>query len=320
MLLYNLLKIWSRLILPVYCRKIIINRKEWLNAEGPLLIACNHPNSFLDGIILSTLFQQPVHSLARGDAFYNRFFAPILYSLGMLPVYRLREGADKLEENYGTFDKCKEIFRNNGVVLIFSEGLCINEWHLRKLKKGTARLTLESWQEGIPLKVLPAGINYQSFRSLGKNIVLNFDDAILPGNPAMSDLSGESIKNFNIILDQKLRKLVTEADSGNLEQLRELFEVPMSAFKKIVLSIPAIIGALLHLPLYLSVRLITDSRARGSDHRDAILHALMILSYPVYLLLLALSVYWQTNYQYALLSLLLIPFSAWCTIQLKSQF
>ena len=92
----------------------------------------------------------------------------------MLPVYRVSEGVENLEHNYTTFDACEKLFEKNKIVLIFSEGRCINEWHLRPLKKGTARLALTAWQHNIPLKVLPLGINYSSFRKFGKNMHLNF--------------------------------------------------------------------------------------------------------------------------------------------------
>ena len=102
-----------------------------------MLLACNHPNSFLDSIIIDTLFKEDVWSLARGDAF-KKPFLKILAALKILPVYRPSEGVENLSENYKTFDACIEILRRNGVITIFSEGKCINEWHLRPLKKGTA--------------------------------------------------------------------------------------------------------------------------------------------------------------------------------------
>ena len=135
-----------------------------LRKEGPLIIASNHPNSFLDAIILATLFKSPVYSLARGDAFAGKMITKILNSFNMLPVYRVSEGVENLEQNYTTFEACQDIFKKNGIILIFSEGRCINEWHLRPLKKGTARLALAAWQQNIPLEVLPLGINYSKFR------------------------------------------------------------------------------------------------------------------------------------------------------------
>ena len=136
-MLYTLIKIPAKLALQLYCRKLQLNNKALANFKGPLLIACNHPNSFLDAILLCTLFNAPIYSLARGDVFKKNWVAKILKALHILPVFRKREGAQNLNKNYDTFNECIELFKKNGIVLIFSEALCINEWHLRTLKKGT---------------------------------------------------------------------------------------------------------------------------------------------------------------------------------------
>src|SRR5664279_4400786 len=110
------------------------------------------------------------------------FFKFLLRRLKMLLVSRIIEGAENLENNYTTFNECVDIFKQNGIVLIFSEGRCINEWHLRPLKKGTARLALAAWEDNIPLEGLLLGINYNSFRKFGKTIFLNFGEVITKEN------------------------------------------------------------------------------------------------------------------------------------------
>ena len=65
----------------IFCRKIIVNNRAMLKKRGPLLLASNHPNSFLDAIILDILFQKPIWSLARGDVFRNAFISKILNSV-----------------------------------------------------------------------------------------------------------------------------------------------------------------------------------------------------------------------------------------------
>ncbi len=172
---------YARLAIKIYCRRIVINKPEVLKAKGPLLLAANHPNSFLDGIILTTLFDEPVHSLARGDAFKHRWINKLLRRMRLLPVYRTSEGVENLEHNYTTFAACQEAFKENGIVLIFSEGRCENEWHLRPLKKGTARLAISSWQKNIPLNVIPVAFNYSSFKSFGKEVHLFFGETIEAG-------------------------------------------------------------------------------------------------------------------------------------------
>src|SRR5690606_551874 len=158
------LEIVPSLEIRIFCGRITINKPEMLNERVPLLLAANLPNSFRDPVILDTLSNQPIHPLARGDTCINKSIPKTLPSLKILPVYRVSEGVENLSSNYDTFSACKEIFKKNGIILIFSEGRCINEWKLRPLKKGTARLALNSWDNNIPLKVLPVGINYSSFR------------------------------------------------------------------------------------------------------------------------------------------------------------
>ncbi len=316
-MLYTLLKFPAKLALHFYCRKININKNELLQSEGPLLIAANHPNSFLDAVILATLFKHPIYSLARGDAFVNHFYKKLLYALKMLPVYRISEGAENLEHNYTTFSTCINIFKKNGIVLIFSEGRCINEWHLRPLKKGTARLAISTWQQGIRLKVIPLGINYSSFRLFGKNMILNFGEIIEKESFNEAMPSGEAITTFNAKLQSQLTKLVIEAVPSDKERIKKIFVVPQPLIKKILLSIPAVIGWLLHAPLYYPVILLIKNRA--NDHYDSIVVGLLFIFYPIYLLAITLAVYFVTGNVWSLLQLLIIPFTAWSCLQLKRQ-
>jgi 1-acyl-sn-glycerol-3-phosphate acyltransferase len=316
-LLYTLLKIPAKLALFFYCRKIKINKKELLKSHGPLLIAANHPNSFLDAIILATLFKRPIYSLARGDVFVNKFYKKLLLSLNMLPVYRLSEGAENLEHNYTTFSSCIDIFKKNDIVLIFSEGGCINEWHLRPLKKGTARLAMNAWQQNIPLKVLPLGINYSSFRLFGKNMILNFGD-ILFAKEFNSNLSdGKTVNDFNFKLEHQLKNLVIEAEPSDKEKLKKIFFVKQSSIKKILLFIPAIIGFILHAPLYFPV--VLSIKKRANDHFDSILVGLLFVLYPFYLLAITAAVCCVTGNFLSLSLLLFIPFTALSYLQLKRQ-
>ncbi len=316
-MLYTLLKIPAKLALYFYCRKIIINKIELLQSNGPLLIAANHPNSFLDAVVLATLFKHPIYSLARGDAFVNDFYKRLLYSLNMLPVYRISEGAENLENNYTTFSACIDIFKKNGIVLIFSEGRCINEWHLRPLKKGTARLAISAWQQGIPLKVIPLGINYSSFRMFGKNVILNFGGIIEKESFNEAMPAGEAITAFNLKLQPQLKTLVIEAKASDKEKIKKIFFVRQSLIKKILLFIPAIIGWLLHAPLYYPVIILIKNRAK--DHYDSIVVGLLFTLYPIYLLGITITVYCGVGSLWTLLLLLFIPFTAWSCLQLKRQ-
>lgn len=168
-----------------------------------MILACNHPNSFLDAIIIGSHCKYPVHFLARGDAFRNPLIRSLLTALKMIPIYRLSEGREYLALNDVTFEKCREVLLKKGIVLIFSEGLCVNGWQLRPLKKGTARIALAAWGQpsiATNLAVVPVGINYNSFNRLGKNVLVHAAAPIYKKSMPGFVNEGQSVADFNSLL------------------------------------------------------------------------------------------------------------------------
>ena len=320
-MLYRLLKFPAKLALLIWCRRLKINHRDILHADGPLLIAANHPNSFLDAILLCTIFKKPVYSLARGDAFTNRFYNRMLRSMNMLPVYRLSEGAENLENNYQTFSDCIEIFKQKGIVLIFSEGKCINEWNLRALKKGTARLALDAWSQNIPLKIIPLGINYSSFTSFGKNVQLNFGKYITREDMQFKadETYGAKIQSFNAALKTQLEKLVIQIKPVDATIVKEKFEVHVSFLKKILLFLPAWIGYFLHWPLYFPIQRFSKKKFGKIDHYDSVIVGMSFLLYPFYLALIAFPVCYFIGGYWWLLVLVILPILAKCHVEVKQQ-
>lgn len=318
-MLYRVLKIWVGLAARIFCRRIRVSRPALLEQKGPLLLAVNHPNSFLDAVLLDLLFDQPVWSLARGDVFKKKNHARFLHRLKILPVYRTSEGTENLEINYKTFAACKAIFEKQGIVLMFSEGKCINEWHLRPLKKGTARLAMGAWDAGIPLEVLPIGINYNSFRLFGKNVFIQMGPLITQEDFPVTDTDGKRHILFNERLRAELEKLVYEIPQKDLATKKRLLTVPQPVLKKIVLALPAAAGWLLNAPLYLPLRFFVNRKVKETDHFDSVSIALLSLLYPLYVLLVTAICFWITGSAWSLMALFLLPFSAWAFVQVKRQ-
>ncbi len=314
---YSLVKIYARLAIKVYCRRIVINKPGILKAKGPLLLAANHPNSFLDGIILTTLFDEPVHSLARGDAFKHRWINKLLRRMRLLPVYRTSEGVENLEHNYTTFAACQKTFKERGIVLIFSEGRCENEWHLRPLKKGTARLAISSWQKNIPLNVVPVAFNYSSFKSFGKEVHLFFGEPIEAKTIDMKAPHGKQLLDFNTLLNDQLKPLVYEIDEHDKSKLKKIFSIKKDAWLYFLL-VPAAMGFVLHAPLYYLSKQLTEIRYQYSGHYDSVMTSLILLSYPIYLLLFVTGA-WLIQPVWGMMLFVFMPLTAWAAVQVKYQ-
>lgn len=318
-MLFRLLKGYARLAIKIYCRKIIINKPDFLKENGPLLLASNHPNSFLDGIIMTTLFEQNVYSLARGDAFKINSLNKLLRWLRLLPVYRTSEGVENLAHNYTTFASCIDVFKKEGIVLIFSEGLCENEWRLRPLKKGSARLGISAWEQDIPLKILPVGFNYSSFKSFGKDVHIHFGKPYSKEIIHQNETRGMQLLAFNAALQKELQPLVYEIEKTDSDKQQNYFPDNVSATKRTLLFLPSLMGVLLHLPLFIIVKLYTHTQFKNSGHYDSVMTSLLMLLYPVYILIISLCAA-----TYSLLAgiatILFLPFAAWCFAQINYRF
>ncbi len=207
-LLYSIVKILVRAARRFFFRKISVTNLAALKTKGPLLLVCNHPNSFLDAIVLGGLFTEPIHFLARGDAFNNPFVRKVLTSLQLIPIYRLSEGRSSLALNDATFERCHQVLLNKGIVLIFAEGLCVNQWVLRPLKKGAARIAFAAWKDASisgQFSVLPVSLNYNSFTNFGKRLLISFGKTITKEEVASGVTEGEGIHQFNTRISESLQ-------------------------------------------------------------------------------------------------------------------
>jgi 1-acyl-sn-glycerol-3-phosphate acyltransferase len=164
-------------VFPLFYRKIEVTGLENIPEKGPLILCANHSNAFLDALLLGIPFPHHVWYLARGDVFKGPVINRVLNALGILPIYRLQEGAENLGKNQEVFETCYRFLGGGGVIGIFPEGNAERESHLRPLKKGTARIVLGAFDGGfIPddLQIIPAGINYEYPDHFGSRFMLRY--------------------------------------------------------------------------------------------------------------------------------------------------
>jgi 1-acyl-sn-glycerol-3-phosphate acyltransferase len=267
-MIYFIVRQFCRFImLRFFVRKIEVNGLEKLPKTGPILIASNHPNSFLDAILLQCAIKRPVWSLARGDAFKKPWAGKLLQKFYMMPIYRLSEGKEYLQKNDDTFERCAEIFKKHGQVLIFSEGICLNQNALLPLKKGTARLAQQIWQTtDLNLQIMPVGITYDSYYRFGKNISINFGELIKKTQFDNLDQDGFFTRGFNENLNAQLCGLAHVKQEESSWTNNPLFYL----------------NIILHWPVYALASWITIQKTAKTVFHDSVFFALLIITLPIY--------------------------------------
>jgi 1-acyl-sn-glycerol-3-phosphate acyltransferase len=326
---YGLLKIYVRLLLKIFCFDIKINNRRYLKLEGPLLITANHPNSFFDALLVATHFKKSIFFLARGDVFKNDRVAGILRWLRMIPIHRISEGVENLHLNQETFDICRKIFRNNGILLIFIEGLSQHEWSLRPFKKGAARLALSSWsstENENRLQVLPMGITYSDYNGLGKKVFIEISPPLSKENFDEIVEDGKAIVSFNEKLYMQISDLIIDVKNNNEQALKNILVQSDTAAearfnllnqtyheKKMlspILLLPAVIGFIFHAPLYFPIKAFVNNKTKATVFFDSVLFGLLLIIYPFYLLLIVGFIYMCTASLLSLLVLFVLPLCA----------
>lgn len=177
---YQFLKILVGFTLRIFFKKIFITGVENVKNDRAQLIASNHPNGFLEPLIMACFFPKDLHFLVRGDVFDNPFLRPILRSTHQIPIFRFRDGFSKLRENSQTMDESIQVLLDKKNLLIFAEGGTESIKKLRPLQKGIARIAFQALDKNpsLDLEVLPVGINFTYPAKFNKEVMMRVSEPI----------------------------------------------------------------------------------------------------------------------------------------------
>ena len=219
-MIWHILRYWISFVLPVFYKRIQGKNIKNIQTKGPVIIAMNHPNAFTDPILISQIsYPVKLRYLARGDAFKPGLTAWLLSRIGIVPIFRIQDGGKEgLKKNEEAYRLVNQLLKKNAKVIVFAEGLCIQERRLRPLKKGVSRMIFGSYEclgENNNLTVVPVGINYSKADKFGSSAFYNIGDPILVKdfieeyklNPAKANNS------FLKVLYPKMKELITHINN-----------------------------------------------------------------------------------------------------------
>jgi 1-acyl-sn-glycerol-3-phosphate acyltransferase len=154
---------------------------ERVPAGGPILLAANHPNNFIDSLVVGSVVRRKVHYLATAAMFRNPLLARFLLACGAIPVYRRQDDPDKMDRNTDTFDACYAAFGRGRLVAIYPEGTTHAEVRVQRIKTGAARIALgyESEHPG-RLALIPVGLSFEARKSFRSRVLVAFGEPIQP--------------------------------------------------------------------------------------------------------------------------------------------
>ncbi|WP_036841438.1 lysophospholipid acyltransferase family protein [Polaribacter sp. Hel_I_88] len=203
---YESVKLFLKISLEFYAKKIKVFGKENIPKKGAVLFAINHPNALMDPLFVTSNSSRENHFLVRADVFSKPLVKKALASLNLMPIYRIRDGRQQLSNNEEIFEKCFNILKNKETLMIFPQGGHCRDRTIQPLSKGFTRIVFGAL-EGNPdleITVLPVGITYQNSSQYPSKVCVKFGDQI---NSREIFNTNEKPKAINILKNEVSKQL-----------------------------------------------------------------------------------------------------------------
>lgn len=229
-MLWHILKYYMSFVIAVYFKRSKIKNAHYIKVKGPVIIAMNHPNAFMDPVAFSALIYPPkVQYLARGDAFKTKIARALLESLGVIPIFRIQDGGKEgLKKNDESYEIVNALLNKNKKIIIFAEGLCIQERRLRPLKKGVPRMIFGAMEANQlnNLTVIPVGVNYINPSEFRGSVFFNIGKPIkmIDYIPAYKEAPAKTMNQFLADLAPRMKELIININHHSSEKVIEHIE------------------------------------------------------------------------------------------------
>lgn len=149
----------ARLLGHTFFKSIEMVGRRNLPVDRPVLLVVNHPNGFVDPVVVAAALGRMPRFLAKAALWKVLPARPLLAAVGALPVYRRADG-DQPGDNRDVFAACHEALTAGGTVAIFPEGTTGDRPTLDRVKSGAARIALGAGDAD--LAVVPVGVAFES--------------------------------------------------------------------------------------------------------------------------------------------------------------
>jgi 1-acyl-sn-glycerol-3-phosphate acyltransferase len=196
-------------------KRVHAHHRERVPARGPVLLCVNHPNNFIDSLLVGAVMPRKVHYLATAALFRNPLLARFLRAAGAIPVYRRQDDPDKMDRNVDVFAACYRAFDQGRVVAIYPEGTTHAEARVQRIKTGAARIALgyEAEHPGA-LTLVPVGLSFEARKSFNSRVLVSFGTpfGVTPYLPAYREDPVKAVEALTTAIQWAMEAQVVHVD------------------------------------------------------------------------------------------------------------
>lgn len=218
---YRALRSFVRTALATFYRTIEVTGRERIDPSVPTILACNHPNSIIDPLLLGIFEERQVSFCARDGLFRVPGFGAVLRAVGAVPLRRRSDHGDGPVDNAGAFAACRSVLLDGGVIAIFPEGKTHSRLRVEPLKTGTVRIALDAVtaRPELGLRIVPVGITYLVRHAFLSDVHVAVGEAIDVAAALDGGVEGDPVRALTARMEVALRSLAVHVESAEDERL-----------------------------------------------------------------------------------------------------
>ena len=229
-MIYSLIHKVSVLAIKLFFNQISIQNKQIVPNTSPIIFVANHPNFFMDPLIIGSYCPRQLYFFAKSTLFNSPLKKRILTRLNLVPVYRKIDDKENMGGNVNSFNKGYRILENNGAFLIFPEGISVGKRVLEKIKTGAARIGLEAELKNdfaLNIVIIPIGLSYSDQVRFRSNIMIRFGSPIELSKfeKEYKRNEVETVKKVTLIIEKSLNNLTNYYQTDQIEDIVQGLEL-----------------------------------------------------------------------------------------------
>ncbi len=228
-MLYQFLRFIVLVAIRLFFKSIRLKNINKIPKKGALILAANHPSTFLDPLVGALFIPRKIHFLANGSIYKIPIVAWILKKLYTIPIYRQQDSQGASHQNEDSFRACYELLERKGAIIIFPEGTSENERKLRKIKTGTARIALGAEAKNnfeLGTKVVCVGINYTNPRKFQSRLMVSFQAPISleKYKESYANDSIKAVQDLTNEIREGLESMIVITETKEIDEMVEKIE------------------------------------------------------------------------------------------------
>lgn len=180
-LAYAILRPWVQLAFRSAHKEIKVIGKENIPVGCPVIFAPNHQNALEDALTLVYSAPGQTVFLARADIFKNRIVAHLLHFLKILPVYRIRDGKESLDQNEEIFNLSVDLLIKKKSLCLFPEAAHTASRSMLPHRKAIPRIVFRAGEKTgyqLDIQIVPVGITYDHYYRFRRSMVIWYGQPI----------------------------------------------------------------------------------------------------------------------------------------------